>query len=37
MRLEAAVLLLHLLLLVDKADCKKGELLFVILMGRSLN
>ncbi|CAL8369774.1 unnamed protein product [Boreogadus saida] len=24
MRLEAAVLLLHLLLLVDKADCKKG-------------
>lgn len=29
-------ILIHLLLLVDKADSKKGELLFVILMEQSL-
>lgn len=31
------VLLIHLLLLFDKAHSKKGELLFVILMEKSLN
>lgn len=30
-------MLFHLLLLVDKADSKKGESLFVILMEQSLN
>ena len=30
-------LLIHLLLLVDEADSKKGELLFVILKEKSLN
>lgn len=32
-----AAILIHLLLLVDKADSKKGEWLFVILMEQSLN
>lgn len=36
MSLRVAILI-HLLLLVDKADSKKGELLFVILMEQSLN
>lgn len=36
MSLRVAILI-HLLLLVYKADSKKGELLFVILMEQSLN
>lgn len=36
MSLRVAILI-HLLLLVDKADSKKGELQFVILMEHSLN
>lgn len=36
MSLRVAILI-HLLLLVDKADAKKGELQFVILMEHSLN
>ncbi len=36
MGLRVAIMI-HLLLLVHKADSKKGELLFVILMEQSIN